>query len=153
MSWRFPVPATKNVPLRNTYSCKHPGCASSGYTYQRGKHGGIDVSGRTGNRVNAVHDGRIVRSGWNVWGPYYGRQVLLHWKTPKGADRYAFYAHLNMIAVKTGQRVAAGEKIGTVGASGNASGSHLHFELHTEPTYTGGLLNPFRKLEAARTTA
>ena len=45
------------------------------------------------------------------------------------AGMTSWYAHLASIAVSPGQCVVAGTSIGTVGATGNATGPHLHFEL------------------------
>jgi murein DD-endopeptidase MepM/ murein hydrolase activator NlpD len=39
------------------------------------------------------------------------------------------YAHLSRVSVRVGQRVAAGQRVGRVGASGYATGPHLHFEV------------------------
>jgi murein DD-endopeptidase MepM/ murein hydrolase activator NlpD len=39
------------------------------------------------------------------------------------------YAHLSEVTVSVGDRVRTGSRIGTVGATGNASGPHLHFEV------------------------
>ena len=40
------------------------------------------------------------------------------------------YAHLSRVSVTVGQRVTAGRTVGAVGATGHASGPHLHFEVH-----------------------
>jgi murein DD-endopeptidase MepM/ murein hydrolase activator NlpD len=57
----------------------------------------------------------------------YGRQVLL-----RHADGWLTrYAHLRTVRVRMGQQVRAGETIGTVGQTGNATGPHLHFEILT----------------------
>ena len=55
---------------------------------------------------------------------------------------YTLYAHLSKIEVSAGQKVMAGEKIGEVGMTGTASGSHLHFEVRKDPDDYDSTLNP-----------
>ena len=62
----------------------------------------------------------------------YGNYLLLH---GEGEHRSYFYSHLiRPAAVGRGDRVLAGERVGAVGATGNARtvGCHLHFEIHVD---------------------
>ncbi len=86
-------------------------------------HRGIDIAGDTGEPVYAVDYGVIVYAGWNEWG--YGNMVMVD----HGNGWQSLYAHLNSINVFCGGSVLQGSVIGTVGSTGNSSGSHLHFEL------------------------
>lgn len=92
--------------------------------YQAGFHTGQDYAAPTGTRVVAVRSGRIRWSNNN--GGAYGRWIGLD------ADngRTYVYCHLSSRAVAAGTRVSAGQTIGKVGASGNVTGPHLHFEDH-----------------------
>jgi murein DD-endopeptidase MepM/ murein hydrolase activator NlpD len=87
-------------------------------------HLGTDYAADTGTPVYATADGTVSRAGW--WGGY-GRIVEL-----RHANGYRTrYAHLSFIAkgIKSGVRVRQGRLIGHVGASGLATGSHLHYEM------------------------
>lgn len=46
-----------------------------------------------------------------------------------GEGLTSIYAHLSSAAVRSGQRVTPGQRVGSVGTTGNVTGSHLHFEL------------------------
>jgi murein DD-endopeptidase MepM/ murein hydrolase activator NlpD len=85
-------------------------------------HTGVDLAAAEGTAVLAARAGtvRLVES---VGG--YGLSVLLD----HGQGLETLYAHLLDAAVRPGQRVEAGEVIARLGASGQATGPHLHFEL------------------------
>lgn len=85
-------------------------------------HAGIDIPGTTGSLVRAAAAGRVVRAGWAGG---YGRLVeIAH---PGGL--VTRYGHLSELLVRDGDTVPQGQPIGRMGASGRATGSHLHFEV------------------------
>lgn len=86
-------------------------------------HTGVDLAAPTGTPVMSVATGTIVNASYS--GSYGNRIVVKH---DDGTETW--YAHLNSIAVASGQSVSAGEVIGTVGATGNVTGPHLHLEFH-----------------------
>ncbi len=94
-------------------------------TYVRGfyaGHSGIDLAAPTGTPVLAANGGPILYAGWNSWG--YGNTVVIG-----HGPISTLYGHMNSLAVRCGNFVAAGQVIGYVGSSGNSSGPHLHFEI------------------------
>ncbi|AWT44415.1 MULTISPECIES: M23 family metallopeptidase [Streptomyces] len=100
----------------------------------RSRHTGQDFAVRAGTPVRAVGPGtvRVI-----ACGDAYGNQVLV-----RHADGYfTQYAHLSRIDVRPGQRVEAGQRLGTAGATGNATGPHLHFEVRVTP-YLGSAVPP-----------
>jgi peptidoglycan hydrolase-like protein with peptidoglycan-binding domain len=88
-----------------------------------GFHPGLDYPAPTGTGVSAAGRGRVVFAGWDSGG--YGNLVVI--EHPQGVR--SMYAHLSHIGVATGQAVVAGTPVGRVGATGLATGPHLHFEL------------------------
>jgi murein DD-endopeptidase MepM/ murein hydrolase activator NlpD len=106
-------------------------------------HEGVDVMAKTGLLVYAVAAGTLTKQTFDRPGSLAGNAW---WLT--GADRtYYFYAHLAAFApgLKVGSRVVAGQFIGYVGATGNAGGPHLHFEIHP---VGGGSVNPTASVKA-----
>ena len=85
-------------------------------------HPGVDIPAVTGTPVRAMRGGTVVRAG-NVSG--YGLLVELD----HGRDIRTRYAHLSEVRVAAGERVDGQQVIGLVGATGNATGPHLHFEI------------------------
>lgn len=100
------------------------GSVSSGYGTRGGRlHDGIDILAPEGTKVRAAAYGVVIYAGDGMKG--YGNAVVID----HGEDVTTLYAHLQEIRVKSGDAVAAGEPIGTVGTTGNATTPHLHFEL------------------------
>ena len=85
-------------------------------------HLGTDYAAPTGTRVRATARGAIVHAGWKGG---YGKLVEI--SHPNGYRTR--YAHLSQISVKKGQHVPQAATIGKVGATGRATGPHLHYEL------------------------
>jgi murein DD-endopeptidase MepM/ murein hydrolase activator NlpD len=85
-------------------------------------HTGIDYPAAIGTPVVAAGDGSVVSAG-PVAG--YGNLVVL----AHGSGVTSWYGHLSRILVTPGQRVARGAVVGLVGATGDATGPHLHFEV------------------------
>ena len=86
-----------------------------------GTHNGIDFAASTGTPVVAAGPGRVSSAGWSS----YGGGNEIHIDHPNGLQTW--YAHLNSFAVKMGETVSAGTRIGTVGSTGNSTGPHLHY--------------------------
>ena len=91
-------------------------------------HNGVDYSAPTGTPVLAVGDGVVELAGRQSG---YGNLVQLH----HGNGKTTVYAHLSRMDVRTGQRVAQGQRVGAVGATGWATGPHLHFEFRIDGQY------------------
>jgi Peptidase family M23/LysM domain len=100
-------------------------------------HEGVDIMAKAGLYVYAVQDGTLSKQTLDRPGSLSGNAWWL-----SGSDgTYFFYAHLSAFApdLKVGSKVVAGQIIGFVGRTGNASGAHLHFEVHPRG---GAAVNP-----------
>ncbi len=105
----------------------------SGFDYEpEANHPGIDIDGNEGSPVYAADSGIIVYAGWNNWG--YGNTVVIN----HGNGWQTLYAHLSAYYVGCGQSIFQGNTLGAMGSTGNATGSHLHFEM----MYNGVKVNP-----------
>ncbi|MEK9938398.1 MAG: peptidoglycan-binding protein, partial [Ilumatobacter sp.] len=91
-------------------------------------HLGVDIIAARGNLVYAAAEGTITKVYYDRPGSLSGNGVRL--TTDDGT--YFFYAHFDTIAegISPGVRVQAGQVVGTIGATGNTSTPHLHFEIH-----------------------
>ncbi|WNI14572.1 transglycosylase family protein [Actinacidiphila sp. ITFR-21] len=128
--YRLPV---EHAPIGTHY---HTG----GSSWASGYHTGVDFLVSTGTAVHSIAAGTVVTAGW---GGSYGYQIVI-----RHADGdYSQYGHLSQISVKAGQRVTEGQRIGRSGATGNATGPHLHFEIRTGPEY-GDDIDPLHYLRA-----
>ena len=104
---------------------------TSGYgakeSFRKSAHTGIDIDGYMGERLDSNVSGKVQKTGYdNISGNYVA--II-----DENGYRH-LYAHLNDIAVATGQMVKMGDKIGSIGNTGNVvsttgDGSHLHYEI------------------------
>lgn len=88
-------------------------------------HTGIDIAVPTGTPAAAVANGTVIFSGWDSG---YGYTVIID----HGGGVQTRYAHASQLLVSDGQRVSQGETVMRVGATGNSTGPHLHFEVLVE---------------------
>ncbi|MDW8100604.1 MAG: M23 family metallopeptidase [Anaerolineae bacterium] len=87
------------------------------------EHRGIDIAADLGDVVVAADTGTVIKAGWNDQGLGY-RVVIDH-----HIDYITLYAHLSAVLVHEGEVVKKGQPIGLAGATGNATGVHLHFAI------------------------
>ena len=105
-------------------------------------HAGLDIAGEKGQPVYATADGTVSRTGYE--GAYGNLITIEH-----GFGLVSRYGHLNDYSVKPGAKVERGDVIGHVGATGRATGYHLHYEVLAN----GRLLNPLQLLTQQRPRA
>jgi murein DD-endopeptidase MepM/ murein hydrolase activator NlpD len=108
-------------------------------------HHALDIAAPYGTPVYAAANGYVVYSGWRSY--IQGGNVV--W-IKHGTKLYSTYNHLSAWNVRPGQFVRAGQRIGSIGTSGMATGPHLHFEIWlTAPWALGDnstTVNPCRYL-------
>lgn len=111
-SWIFPVAGDHRITAR---------FGDAGPRWESGRHTGLDFAAPAGTAVLASAPGLVIRAGA---AGRYGNLVVVDHGTAE-----SYYAHLAGISVAPGQTVRAGQQVGTVGATGNVTGPHLHFEV------------------------
>jgi len=123
------------------------GSVTSEYGYRthpvygtRKLHSGLDVSAPRGTPIAAVQGGTVLMAG--VQGGYGNVVIVDH-----GDGVSTLYAHMSKINVSKGQQVNRGDVVGLVGATGTATGNHLHFEVRIN----GEATNPRPYLPASAT--
>ncbi len=108
-----------------------------GKWWSLGIHKGADFPAPKGTPVRAPWSGRVV--GIGSWGPAFGNRspVIDFDRLPDGSPGlWGILAHLDTVTVKVGDRVKAGDVIGTVGTRGNVTGPHVHFEIQRGPRWS-----------------
>ena len=99
-------------------------------------HTGVDIAAPIGASIAAAASGRVAYAAELAGG--WGLLVSI----AHGGGVRTLYAHLSRIDVRLGQRVQAGSQVGLVGATGHASGPHLHFEVRVD----GAAVDPLSAL-------
>ncbi|OGM14885.1 hypothetical protein A3A76_02035 [Candidatus Woesebacteria bacterium RIFCSPLOWO2_01_FULL_39_23] len=95
-------------------------------------HPGLDLDGKTGDPIYPIMAGRVEAIDRSKYG--YGNAIILN----HGNDITSLYAHLSRIEVSVNQDVTVDTEIGKMGATGRASGDHLHLEIRDH----GKAINP-----------
>jgi len=98
-------------------------------------HSGVDIRLPAGTPVRAIADGRVAFAGERFFG---GRSVVID----HGGGVFSLYYHMEELFAVEGQAVVRGDRIGSVGATGRATGPHLHFGVRVP----GGRIDPTRLL-------
>jgi murein DD-endopeptidase MepM/ murein hydrolase activator NlpD len=97
------------------------------FTGQKGFHEGVDFQAAVGTPILAAASGKVVFADGDG---QYGKMVEID----HGNGLVTRYAHASMLFVKVGDLVVRGQRIAAVGATGRATGPHLHFEVRLNGT-------------------
>ena len=119
------------LPVRGGWYSSNFGWRIDPFTGQRAFHEGIDVIVEHGTPFGAAAGGVVVFSAVH---PQYGNMIEID----HGNGLITRYAHASKRLVKVGDMVLRGAKIGEVGKTGRATGTHLHFEVRQR----GAPVNP-----------
>ncbi len=125
-----------NLIIPFSYTSPVNGVKSSGFGYRVHPienmvrfHYGTDFAANEGTPIVAFADGEVTMTGFEKgYGNYVQITHANGWQT--------FYAHCSKVDVRWWQNVKEGETIAYVGSTGEATGSHLHFELLCNGLYT-----------------
>lgn len=138
-----PAPANKET-AQIDFIKPAAGSISSGFgyrTFDHEFHPGIDIANSAGTPIVAAASGVVFRAYQST---SYGNCVMIS-HVIGGQIYTTVYAHMSSYSVQTGQSVSQGQQIGTMGATGEAFGTHLHFEIYrgywTAPPHNGAV-NP-----------
>jgi murein DD-endopeptidase MepM/ murein hydrolase activator NlpD len=133
------IKGTKVIPSRGEGNFAWPtvgGYVSSKQGPRWGRmHKGIDIARPSNRTIKAADNGVVVSAGW---GGGYGNKIVIDHKN----GFRTLYGHMSSLKVRVGQTVSKGTSIGVMGATGDATGVHLHFEVYKN----GSLVNPLSYL-------
>ncbi len=115
------------------------GYRSDPFTRKTAFHEGADLAAFWGAPIMVTAPGTVTFAG--VKGGY-GRVV----EVDHGGGFKTRYGHMNSIAVKAGQQLAIGQKVGTMGSTGRSTGPHLHYEIY----FRGKSYDPIKFLRAGK---
>jgi murein DD-endopeptidase MepM/ murein hydrolase activator NlpD len=102
-------------------------------------HYAIDIAADYGSKVVSAAPGKVIFAGWKSNGGGY--QVWIS----HGSGIFTTYNHMSAITASRGENVSRGEQVGRIGASGLATGPHLHFEVWSGRVWDGGTrVNPLK---------
>lgn len=114
----FPV----GKPTEKYYISDRFGSRRDPFTKVRSQHYGLDMAGWPGSAIEATSAGRVIYAGW--YGPYGNMVEVDH-----GNGFRTRYGHMRKLSVKKNEQVELGQKLGEMGKTGRATGTHLHYEV------------------------
>ena len=141
-TWHHPL---KRMELRGWYSSTQWTPHKSDYKGRTGgKHQGLDLIAPVGTTIYACVSGKVYD---DYTSDTYGKTIGIKGEY-RGKTYYFFYAHLSDRKFEQGERVTIGQPIGSTGKTGNVDkalvkGHHLHFEVRTTASRTGGRIDPY----------
>ncbi len=124
-----------NIPLTGKFNvtCEYKRKNGNGLSWSAGYHTGIDLTGS--DTIYGTCDGTVTKIGWDN---SYGNYITV--KAPDG--KYHWFCHLSKATCTEGQKISRTTKIGIMGATGNVTGKHLHFEIRNTSNQYGDEINP-----------
>jgi len=105
-------------------------------TAKAGFHTGVDIANDTGTPIRCTADGTVAYAGWEGG---YGKLVVVS----HGNGYSTYYGHLSEIKASVGSPVRRGDVVGLMGATGNTTGPHLHYEIRL----FGAAVDPVKYME------
>lgn len=126
-----------NLPFSGKFkvTCEYGRKNSGSLKWAKGSHPGVDLVGKDSTEIYATCDGKIHRTGYDK---SYGNYVVIK---EDNANRYHWFCHLKRI-LKTYGKVSRFTIIGIMGATGNVTGAHLHYEIRNASNKYGDDQNP-----------
>lgn len=127
----YPLDISCRLPVADAVLTSHFGSRMHPVTAEQHFHKGTDLAAEKGSPIYSVSNGVVRTAGKS---DSYGNYLII-----THCDGVcALYAHCDTLLVNAGEYIEGGQKIATVGETGNTTGSHLHLELWR----AGKLLNP-----------
>ncbi|MEW6047574.1 MAG: M23 family metallopeptidase [Bacillota bacterium] len=114
-------PGEKTWPLRGPVTSPFGMRVHPVYGVRR-MHTGVDIAAPPGTPVVAARGGLVAHAGW-------AGELGLAVAVDHGGGEFTVYGHLSRVLVEAGQEVSSGQAVGLVGATGTATGPHLHFAV------------------------
>lgn len=124
-----------NIPLTGNFNvtCEYKRKNGNGLNWAAGYHTGIDLTGS--DIIYGTCDGTVTKIGWD---DSYGNYIIV-----KATDgKYHWFCHLSKVTCSEGDKITRETKIGVMGATGNVTGKHLHFEIRNSSNKYGDNTDP-----------
>jgi murein DD-endopeptidase MepM/ murein hydrolase activator NlpD len=105
----------------------------------KGGHPGVDIGTNVGTSIALQVESQVIALDANAGNPSGYGKYLSVWVP--SLNKQFLFGHLSAIGVKEGQTIPAGTVMAKTGQTGNVTGPHLHFEVHSEKYYEGSAKN------------